>query len=894
MFLDHGDFLYPFSPTGFAYPPSTADIRQWLDGVASGGASLTDKKPTVTPTPIPAVVTSLTIDGTGDLVNLPSALLDDATLWTVQFEIPAYTATNALEAIAGGAINKFIGVYSSAARPLFRDSSSVYHYWNGTGDTIAYDTSLGGNFVFTSDGTKVYLYVDGVSKGYVTPATTQMYFSKYGAGYADITFSYTGKIWSMAAWSSYSSDGTYDYSTALFAHPLEDGLGDTAEDVSGNGNEGTLVPVGTLASMWTTDDDKPCRNLLDGFHENLNVLEFNAASSVIEPGSYEFGDDDFTLHARFKVPFSQGGPGYANLIGSGILDSAAAYAMGIAAHSTTTNQIRVFCSTAAGGGYENIYLSSALANGWHTADLKRVGDTVTGYIDDVSIGSGANSLTYPAKTFKVGNYVSSWFGGYLRDVHAYSQKDTTDAANGVGFKFPLSFGSGTTAVDSLYNNDATITDGAWTTDSEVEAKSPAKASEDDVSPLTNIVALGDSNTRSLSGGKFPDMVDEAHYCVSVVNEGIGGDTAAGLLARITNSVTNRYQSDKTNILTIWTGVNDYARTVADVITDIQSIATTATAQGYSVVLMKYYIWPDHGTDYKAYLTSLNDALEVMATAQGFTLLDFVDVLNDGTGYLKTEYQETPGSNGHLNTAGHAVIYPYIQTAIDSILGSYGTGSVSASGELLTNPGGYANNGACSTIQHPDATELLDNIIVIADGVEQLVPLIGETDSRPEYQIGALADPYDWRCHHTSGYWSLYNGDDEFRITSDSPYPPKTGWIRIGGSFVTNLSIEFKSEHIEDDGTLVDLSFADELAHVSGNNGYWIQWKKGGSGSTCLKKESIQYNQFREYPLSEYQQLLAWCHLYTDECGAGVMTPFLLTDDTPYLLSSGAVFLVNPV
>jgi hypothetical protein len=159
---------------------------------------------------------------------------------------------------------------------FFRDNSLTYIRWDGGGDTIATDPANFSNFVFTSDGYKVHLYASTLTgspeyRGFITPSTTEMDLIRYGnGGTTSGANSYTGKMFYMGAWNTFSADGTFEIGDALFYHTLAEGFDSestsiTAYDISGNLFNGTLVPNTTVEVMRTTDDFAKPHNYNTGF-----------------------------------------------------------------------------------------------------------------------------------------------------------------------------------------------------------------------------------------------------------------------------------------------------------------------------------------------------------------------------------------------------------------------------------------------------------------------------------------------------------------------------------------------------------------------------------------------------------------------------------------------------
>jgi acyl-CoA thioesterase-1 len=109
-----------------------------------------------------------------------------------------------------------------------------------------------------------------------------------------------------------------------------------------------------------------------------------------------------------------------------------------------------------------------------------------------------------------------------------------------------------------------------------------------------IVAIGDSNVAGKgvsSSENYPSQLERAlrakGYEVHVVNEGINGDTSAGVLSRIDSAVPSG-----TRLAIVWVGINDLRAGVpaAQVEANRHAIAAKLRARGIKVLLLG----PRHG------------------------------------------------------------------------------------------------------------------------------------------------------------------------------------------------------------------------------------------------------------------------------------------------------------
>jgi hypothetical protein len=130
---------------------------------------------------------------TTDGISFNPYILSSPPIWTVATRINNYVVSGTLNFIIGNtAGTKNLGVGGSTHNYVFmRDSGGNYRLWDGSGNTIAVTddsiATLEHDLVFTSDGTNVHLYVDGVSKGYITPTTTQLSINRIFNGYSTTT-----------------------------------------------------------------------------------------------------------------------------------------------------------------------------------------------------------------------------------------------------------------------------------------------------------------------------------------------------------------------------------------------------------------------------------------------------------------------------------------------------------------------------------------------------------------------------------------------------------------------------------------------------------------------------------------------------------------------------------
>jgi hypothetical protein len=236
---------------------------------------------------------------------------------------------------------------------------------------------------------------------------------------------------------------------------------------------------------------------------------------------------------------------------------------------------------------------------------------------------------------------------------------------------------------------------------------------------------------------------------------------------------------------VFTHDGDTTATLTITIDEVTTVATNTTVPAEASTVA-YYLGVS-----KTALSNFYIGLLASATLDGvFSYSSFPSA---------TTVSDQLGSNDGTITNGAVMAVPALLN-----------GSKSADGNLITNFGGYTNNGFEGTITQTDADFAI---------------------------FGAV-----------SSFWG--NGVDTWDAKTFT-------------NFVTN--------------------------HVNGTNGLWFKWYN--IVGVCHIVEAIQYPVAQSFTEREYNQLVRWTGDVT--CGAGAMTPFLLTDGTPFLLTDGGVFLVNP-
>ena len=210
---------------------------------------------------------ALSFDGVNDYIDFGSDINSNGTIWTTAIWLSDYTATT-FAWILGDSTTRNIGLNNSVGGKIFfRDSSANYHDFNFSGYSV--DLATPQRLVFSSNGTNISLYINGVFINAITPSTTELRVSRLMAGYSNSQYMVNGTVSDFqiynAAWDS--DDAVYDYanpnnlvfnnsasnialSNLKGYYALSEGSGSIAYDSSGEGNSGNVYDGSTLGATY--------------------------------------------------------------------------------------------------------------------------------------------------------------------------------------------------------------------------------------------------------------------------------------------------------------------------------------------------------------------------------------------------------------------------------------------------------------------------------------------------------------------------------------------------------------------------------------------------------------------------------------------------------------------
>ena len=228
----------------------------------------------------------------GGKIDLSTPMTNDITSWTLTWRLPTDRPSSGTTFLFGGDTTRNV-VLSKNNNNLvgFRGSDTSYYEFNGAGNSSSVNSLLAGTYVMSADGTNIYLWYNGVYKGYITPATTELRVSRYGLGYSTTSLGFEGILADTGGWDTYTSDGTVVIGDAKFYHKLDDITGTTVPDSSDSGNNGVAsgllsprIPAQAAANPTLGGSN---RMLFDGVDDHVMTSKLITGGEAVSiSGSY--------------------------------------------------------------------------------------------------------------------------------------------------------------------------------------------------------------------------------------------------------------------------------------------------------------------------------------------------------------------------------------------------------------------------------------------------------------------------------------------------------------------------------------------------------------------------------------------------------------------------------
>lgn len=180
--------------------------------------------------------------------------------------------------------------------------------------------------------------------------------------------------------------------------------------------------------------------------------------------------------------------------------------------------------------------------------------------------------------------------------------------------------------------------------------------------MFTIVCLGDSITGAANLAhylKWPHILElmlEAHCGpgqAQVLNRGIGGDTSAGMLARLDRDVLG----ERPGLVVLLAGGNDAGQQVPRAATaaNLDAITAAVTTAGARLVGLQYHLVPHPGHEAEAWrhLPANNDLLATAVRNRAGTIADTAAAMAAGARHQPAA--ELVGVDGvHLNPGGELI------------------------------------------------------------------------------------------------------------------------------------------------------------------------------------------------------------------------------------------------
>lgn len=172
-------------------------------------------------------------------------------------------------------------------------------------------------------------------------------------------------------------------------------------------------------------------------------------------------------------------------------------------------------------------------------------------------------------------------------------------------------------------------------------------------PIAGLVTLGDS----ITAGAWPgDIVAADGKVILLHNAGVGGNTTAQMLARLSTDVL----AQSPDVVTVMGGTNDVGQNVPQetTIANLRAIVEAIKAANVKVVLLT--IPPRTDPSFAAPIRSLNATIQALAGSEGVALADIYPALAQADG---TYAPGLTADGVHPSVAGNAAIALVVEDAL---------------------------------------------------------------------------------------------------------------------------------------------------------------------------------------------------------------------------------------
>lgn len=201
--IQYHNFTFPTKPAivskdglVFKLPPQITGNK--VVNAVAGGEDIVG-----TVTQVDQAVDGLVSRGTGSKIDFGEDILNTATEWTVQWVMDGYEKTSAFDIFLGDINVKLVSL-SYGSYLAFKDLSGTYVKFTEL-PTSEMENKLS-IITLRSNGTKIYAYLNGKLKGYITPATTGLRISRIIQGWETTQFTPKLKLIDLEVYSKALSE----------------------------------------------------------------------------------------------------------------------------------------------------------------------------------------------------------------------------------------------------------------------------------------------------------------------------------------------------------------------------------------------------------------------------------------------------------------------------------------------------------------------------------------------------------------------------------------------------------------------------------------------------------------------------------------------------------------
>jgi hypothetical protein len=296
--------------TGFVNPVITDLSRYKGTGINQGlvaaynmrptGSTLVDISGNGKNGTISGAISSLNgIVSDGNISSIATGvILNDATTWSLQTTFSNYDNTGSQYFIGGQGQRCFVLKYGETYIAWRTDDVGDFIPWDGSGNSIAVTQAELKNKTITfqaySNGTNIYLYINGVSKGYITPSsisrTTKIYISNLLNGYPGTGTAVNMNLMDVRIYNRVlSAQEIKDYHNSFISNTLVEDFSDAGADGVAQLPREWDAGTGSYKVLEATADDSVLKTIKKGTKYLQNIT----AGTIAIPSKTAYGTWEF-------------------------------------------------------------------------------------------------------------------------------------------------------------------------------------------------------------------------------------------------------------------------------------------------------------------------------------------------------------------------------------------------------------------------------------------------------------------------------------------------------------------------------------------------------------------------------------------------------------------------